>query len=85
MESEHVRVEETVSIVRVYCCLQEGPYKQSLGFKSDTDTVGRHNTASDGFSSRSAYSHDLTELLMAEMSPSLRSTDPHLNHTFYST
>ena len=31
--------------------------------------------------SRSAKSQDFTELFMAVMSPTLRSTDPHLNQT----
>ena len=42
-------------------------------------------TASDGFSSMSAYSQDFTELLIAEISAARKSTEQHLNHTLDKT
>ena len=42
---------------------------------------GRHMTASEGFSSRSAYSQDFRELFSAVISTALRLTDAHLNQT----
>ena len=44
--------------------------------------TGLHMIASDGFSNKSAYNQDFTELLIAVMSEILKSTVPHLNQTF---